>query len=127
MSWNANVEFRNTVFKSVDTIIGNDITVTTGAAVTVTTGAAITVAAPVTDETPVSTISNTKEYTAIITWSETPVIFETKKVYTATITIRPKAGYTVIGVPKDYFKVDGATATNNADSGVITAVFPATN
>jgi fructan beta-fructosidase len=122
MSWNANVEFRNTVFKS-----GNDITVTTGAAVTVTTGAAITVAAPVTGEIPVSTISNTKEYTAIITWSETPVIFEAKKVYTATITIKPKAGYTVIGVPKDYFKVGGATATNNADSGVITAVFPATN
>ncbi|ABR35984.1 GH32 C-terminal domain-containing protein [Clostridium beijerinckii] len=142
MSWNANTEFRNTVFKSVDTVIGSDIAVATGAAVAtpvstisdtigndirVTTGAAITVATPVTGETPVSTIDDTDQYTATIEWNENPAIFEANKVYTATITIKPKEGYTIIGVPKDYFKVDGAIATNDADSGVIKAVFPETN
>jgi len=118
MSWNANVEFRNTVFKSVDTIIGNDIAVTTEGAVKVT--------APVTGETPVSAIADTDKYTAKIVWNDNPATFEANKVYTAIITIKPKAGYTVIGVPKDYFKVEGATATNEANSGVITAVFQVT-
>jgi fructan beta-fructosidase len=122
---NANVAFTNIKFTD-DTTLGGS-TDTTGAAVTVTTGAAITVAAPVTGETPVSTIDETDQYTATIEWSENPAIFEANKVYTAKITIKPKAGYTVIGVPKDYFKVEGAIATNNADSGVITAVFPETN
>ena len=78
-------------------------------------------------KTPVSTIAETIEYTATIAWSENPAIFDPNKVYTATIKITPKAGYTLTGVPKDYFTVEGATATNAANSGVITAVFPATN
>ncbi|AGX43051.1 glycoside hydrolase family 32 protein [Clostridium saccharobutylicum] len=136
--WNGASEFRNItltsdaavtatapvkeevpVSKVADTIEGD---------ITVTTGAAVTVAEPVTGEVPVSTIADTTEYTATITWSEAPVIFESNKVYTAKITIRPKAGYTLIGVPKDFFTVEGATSvTNDANSGVITAVFPATN
>ena len=118
---NANVAFTNIKFTddAVSGITDGDITVTTGAAVQVT--------APVTGETPVLTIDETEQYTAIIEWSETPAIFEPNKVYTATITIIPKAGYTLIGVPEDFFTVEGATATNDADSGVITAVFPVTN
>ncbi|WP_297429714.1 GH32 C-terminal domain-containing protein [Clostridium sp.] len=122
---NANVAFTNIKFTD-DTTAGG-ITDTTGAAVTVTTGAAVTVATPVTGETPVSTIDETDQYTATIVWSENPAIFEPNKVYTATITITPKSGYTLSGVPQNYFTVDGATATNDANSGVITAVFPETN
>ena len=121
--WNSNVAFTNTKF--TDGTIGAASTITTGAAVTVTTGAAV-VAAPVTGETPVSTI-DTDEYTATIAWGENPAIFEPNKVYTATIKITPKAGYTLIGVPQDFFTIEGATATNAANSGVITALFPVTN
>ena len=44
---------------------------------------------------------------------------------TATITILPRAGYTIEGVAADSFKVAGAQATNAANSVVITAVFEA--
>ena len=124
--WNGASEFRNiTLTNDADQV--SKVADTMGGNVTVTTGAAVTVAAPVTGEVPVSTIADTTEYTATITWSEAPVTFESKKVHTAKITITPKEGYTLIGVPKDFFTVNGATATNDADSGVITAVFPETN
>ena len=45
---------------------------------------------------------------------------------TATITLVAKAGYTLTGVTANFFTVSGAVATNSADGGVITAVFPAT-
>ncbi|MGN7760880.1 S-layer homology domain-containing protein [Paenibacillus sp. 22594] len=47
-------------------------------------------------------------------------------VYTATITITPKPGYTLTGVPAYFFTVPGASTTNTANSGVVTAEFPAT-
>jgi hypothetical protein len=47
--------------------------------------------------------------------------------YTATITLAPKAGYTLTGVPANFFSVTGATSVSNlANGGVITAVFPST-
>ncbi len=47
--------------------------------------------------------------------------------YTATITLTAKAGYTLTGVTVNFFTAVGASSvTNAADSGVITAVFPAT-
>jgi hypothetical protein len=48
-------------------------------------------------------------------------------VYTATITLTAKTGYTLTGVTANFFTVAGATSvSNSADSGVVTAVFPAT-
>jgi len=47
-------------------------------------------------------------------------------VYTATITLTAKEGFTLTGVAADFFTVADATATNPADSGVVTAVFPST-
>jgi uncharacterized repeat protein (TIGR02543 family) len=47
-------------------------------------------------------------------------------VYTATITLSAKNGYAFSGAAKDFFQVPGAAASNDADSGVIRAVFPAT-
>ena len=35
-------------------------------------------------------------------------------------------GYTLTGVTENQFTVAGATATNSADAGVVTALFPAT-
>jgi hypothetical protein len=46
--------------------------------------------------------------------------------YTATITLTTKAGYTLQGVGANSFTVTGATVNNAADSGVVTATFPAT-
>ena len=115
--WNGASEFRNITLNRDSVLEAGQTSTTTGAAVDI---------APVTGATPVLTIADTTEYTGTIAWSETPVIFDPNKVYTATITIKPKAGYTLIGVPKDFFTVNGAKATNDAGSGVITAVFPAT-
>jgi len=47
--------------------------------------------------------------------------------YTATITLTAKSGYTLQGVSANFFTVVGATTvSNSANSGVVTAVFPAT-
>jgi LPXTG-motif cell wall-anchored protein len=84
------------------------------------------VTVPVIGATPVSTIADTTEYTATIAWSGSPVTFAASTVYTATITITPKTGYTLTGVTANFFTVIGATATNDANLGIVTAVFPAT-
>lgn len=77
-------------------------------------------------ETPVSTITETDQYTGTVNWSGSPLTFAAATVYTATITLTAKKGYTINDVPANFFKVAGATATNGSDSGVVTAVFPAT-
>lgn len=82
---------------------------------------------PVTGGAPVSSISDTSEYISTVTWSPNDNPFKANTVYTATITVTPKAGYTLTGVPANFFTVAGATATNAANSGVITAVFPVTD
>jgi hypothetical protein len=85
------------------------------------------VTAPVTGATPVTTITTTAEYSGSLTWL--PVVATTflpGTVYTATITLTPVAGYTLTGVTANFFTVAGTSATNPVDSGVITAVFPAT-
>lgn len=84
------------------------------------------VTAPARGAAPTSAIADTTEYTEVISWSPAATTFAASTVYTATITITPKAGYTLTGVPTNFFTVAGATTTNAADSGVVTAVFPAT-
>lgn len=86
------------------------------------------VTAPVLGETPASTVTETAEYTGTVTWSPAvTTVFEAGTAYTATITVTPKTGYTLEGVEEDFFTVGGATTvTNPADSGVVTAEFPAT-
>lgn len=47
--------------------------------------------------------------------------------FTATITITPKVNYTTIGIAENGYSLNSATSlTNEADSNVITAVFPQT-
>ncbi len=81
---------------------------------------------PVAGETPRSTVVSTAEYTGTIAWSGSPSTFGYSTSYTATITLTPKSGYTLSGIASNFFTVDAATATNSANSGVITAVFAAT-
>ena len=85
------------------------------------------VAPPVAEAVPVATITETNEYTGTVAWSPTnnPFVGGTK--YTAVITLTPKDGYTLMGVPKNFFFVPlVSTVTNNANSGTVIAVFPAT-
>lgn len=84
------------------------------------------VTAPVFGATPVTTITETTQYTGIVVWSGSPATFAASTVYTATITLTPKAGFTLAGVVANSFTVTGATATNAVNSGIVTAVFPAT-
>ena len=92
----------------------------------VTTKAIPGVTVPATDATPVTTITATTQYTGTVTWAPAHDPFEAGTVYTATITLTAKAGYTFTGVAASFFTVSGATTvTNAADSGVVTAEFPA--
>lgn len=83
------------------------------------------VTVPVTGETPVTTITETEQYTGTVTWSPNDAVFAAGTQYTATVTLTPKDGYKLDGVPENFFTVDGAVCTNAAGSGIITAEFPA--
>jgi hypothetical protein len=85
------------------------------------------VTAPVAGATPVRTTTAGTGYTGSVSWSDSPATFAAATTYTATITLTATAGYTLTGVSANFFSVAGATTvTHNANSGVITAVFPAT-
>ena len=95
--------------------------------VTVTEPAIVGVTAPVVGETPVTAITEGKQFTGTVTWSPEVSTFAASTVYTATITLTPKAGYKLDGVAANFFTAAGATSVSNgANSGVVTAVFPAT-
>jgi len=84
------------------------------------------VTVPATGGIPVQNITANDQYTGTVTWLPAPgksgFTYGTK--YTATITLKPKDGCTLQMVKTNFFTVTGATATNSANSGVITAVFP---
>ena len=101
------------------------VTIAAGASVAINSAAIAGVTAPRRGAVPTSSITETAQYTATISWSDSPVNFLEDVVYTATITLTPKAGYTVSGVAANFFTVSGAAATNSANSGVISAIFPA--
>ena len=92
-----------------------------------TINSAIILTAPVKNGVP-QTEMETNEYTATVAWSpEVTDKFGYSTVYTATITITPKANYTVKGIVENGYTVSGAqTVTNEADSATITAVYAAT-
>jgi hypothetical protein len=75
---------------------------------------------------PASTITSTARFTGTVSWNP-PIsssgVFAPGTLYTATITLTPKSGYTFEGVAADYFTVEGARASNAANSGTVTAVF----
>ncbi len=82
---------------------------------------------PVSGDSPVTAVTSTSTYTGTVSWSGSPATFGPGTSYTATITLTPRSGYTFAGVTANYFTLAGATSvSNDANSGVITAVFPAT-
>jgi hypothetical protein len=89
------------------------------------------VTAPVLGATPVASITESNQYTGTVAWSTSggahTGAFAGSTVYTATITLTAKSGFTLTGVAADFFTVAGADSdTNLINAGVITAVFPAT-
>lgn len=97
--------------------------------VKVTAPAVVGITAPVAGEKPVTAITEGKQFTGTVTWSPDLVDgkFGPQTVYTATITLTPKVGYTLSGVAANFFTVEGATSVSNAaNSGVVTATFPQT-
>lgn len=95
--------------------------------VTVTEAAVGGVTAPVVGEKPVTAITEGTQFTGTVTWSPEVSTFAASTVYTATITLTPKVGYKLDGVAANFFTVAGAASVSNgANSGVVTAVFPAT-
>jgi len=96
---------------------------------TITLNYIMGVSTPVTGKTPARVITETAQFSGTVTWSpEVLVTFAQSTQYTATITLTVKKGYTLQGVAANFFNVDGASSVhNNANSGVITAVFPQTS
>ena len=80
--------------------------------------------APINGTTPVINIVETAQFTGTVAWIPDHVFFTPSTVYTATITLAAKSGYTLQGVPANFFTVPNAVTTNNINSGVITAKFP---
>jgi len=83
---------------------------------------------PETGKAPVTTITETTQYTGTVSWSGSPATFAPLTAYTATITLSPKTGYTLYGVQPNFFTVEGATSvTYSAGSNTVVAVFPPTS
>jgi len=96
------------------------------AAIVINIAAIQGVTAPVTGGTPVKNIDN-DQYTGTVSWNGNPPAFAAVTQYTATITLTAKTGYTLQGVTSNFFTVAGATTvSHSANSGTVTAVFPAT-
>ena len=84
------------------------------------------VTTPETGKNPVRTFEDSN-YTGKVVWSPEASTFAASTVYTATVTLTPKEGFTFDGIPENFFTAAGATSvTNAANSGVVTIVFPAT-
>jgi hypothetical protein len=87
---------------------------------------------PASGATPVAKITETAQFAGTVAWkgaggAAVGETFADGTIYTATITLEAKDGFTFEGVAANFFTVAGATAvTNDKDSGVVTAVFPAT-
>ncbi|MBN1243624.1 MAG: SUMF1/EgtB/PvdO family nonheme iron enzyme [Spirochaetales bacterium] len=112
---------------TVISLVGCQSPVTPAADAVIDIAAIHGVSAPVYGATPVTAIAETIQYTGTVTWNGSPATFAASTVYTATITLTPKSGFTLTGVAGDFFEVEGASSVSNpADSGVVTAVFPAT-
>ena len=102
-------------------------TVSVSAPIVINTAAISGVTAPVTGATPVTTTTAGSGYTGTVTWSPSVSgTFAYNTAYTATVTLTAASGYTLTGVTANFFTVSGATTTNPINSGVVTAVFPAT-
>ena len=82
--------------------------------------------APVTGGTPVTSFEGT-QYSGSIDWNPSMSgVFAANTVYTATVTLTAKAGYTFSGVESSAFSHGSLHGTGAAGSGVLTLVFGST-
>lgn len=82
---------------------------------------------PVTEATRVTSITTNNQFIGSVTWNPVMTNFAAGVIYTATVTLTPKAGYTFNGVSSNFFTVAGATSVaNNANSRILIVVFPST-
>ena len=87
------------------------------------------ITAPTAGATPAAQVTETEQFTGIVEWypAVTGGAFADGTAYTATITLTAKEGFTLQGVATNFFTIAGATTIDNAaNSGVVTAGFPAT-
>lgn len=95
--------------------------------VTVTESAIEGIPAPVARKYPAKIVQESRQFTGTVAWSPSAVAFNYATVYAATITLKAKVGYTFDGVAENFFTAAGAASVSNAaNSGVVTAVYPAT-
>ena len=95
--------------------------------VTVTEPVIEGIPAPVARKYPAKVVQEGRQFAGTVAWSPSAVAFNYATVYTATITLKAKVGYTFDGVAENFFTAAGAASVSNAaNSGVVTAVYPAT-
>ena len=95
--------------------------------VTVTEPVIEGIPAPVARKYPAKVVREGRQFTSTVAWSPSAVAFNYATVYTATITLKAKVGYTFDGVAENFFTAAGAASVSNAaNSGIVTAVYPAT-
>lgn len=130
LNWNTAADGTGVTF-TTPAVICQDITVFAQwqAPVTISLANIQGITVPKKHGVPVYGPIDTEQYIATITWSPPRPPgndkFQNNKTYTATITIVPKEGYTLVGVPGNFFEVAGATKVSNApSSGIVTATFP---
>jgi len=83
-------------------------------------------------EVPVKTVaagaatSGSNDFSYDVTWSPNDTRFKYNVLYTATLTIKPAAGKSVMGTPANFYSVAGAAEppTNAANSATVTVKFP---
>jgi fructan beta-fructosidase len=63
-----------------------------------------------------------------VSWSPNHANFPAETIETATVTITPNLGFTLVGVAKDFFTVSGATRVIfETGTSIVLVVFPATS
>jgi len=67
------------------------------------------VTVPAIGGTPVTTITETEQYTGTVVWAGNPATFAAATAYTATITLTAKTGFTLQGVAQNFFNVSSTT------------------
>ena len=95
--------------------------------VTVTQKDIFGIKAPVKGEVAVKGTDVNEQYDATVVWNPADSSFKANTSYSATITLTPKRGYKLDGVPENFFTLNGATTiTNQANSGIVQVTFPKT-
>ncbi|MDR0671947.1 MAG: polysaccharide deacetylase family protein [Oscillospiraceae bacterium] len=86
---------------------------------------------PRTGNTPVTSITSSSQYAGTVAWSPSHETFRAGIEYTAAITLTPKPGWKLDGVPANWFRIYYPTGgavqvAHGAGSGALTHTFPAT-